>query len=125
MQRTQPTYDEGTFRITKPLANKSLPVRQEFVDKWTNSGVPVALQDQFRAKLHAHNSKLNPDGKAWADNTKRPATQAPEGADATEVQPPADGPKSIEDVMKLHDNKAERKDDADGVFSHIVATEGS
>ena len=85
------------------------------------------MQDQFRAKLHAHNAKLNPDGKAWANSTvaKRPATQAPEGADAVEVQPPADGPKSIEDVMKLHDNKAERKDDADGVFTHIVATDGS
>ena len=125
--RMQPTYDEAAFKITKPLANKALPVRQEFVDKWTSSGVPAALQDQFRAKLYAHNAKLNTDGKAWSSttNAKRPATQAPEGADATEVQPPADGPKSIEDVMKLHGNQAEQKDDADGVLTHIVAKDGS
>ena len=125
--RMQPTYDEAAFKITKPLANKALPVRQEFVDKWTSSGVPVALQDRFRAQLHAHNAKLNPDGKAWANSTaaKRSATQAPEGADAVEVQPPADGPKSIEDVMKLHNNQAEQKDDADGVLTHIVAKDGS
>ena len=127
LQRTQPTYDEAAFKITKPLANKALPVRQEFVDKWTSSGVPAALQDQFRAKLYAHNAKLNIDGKVWPSttNAKRPATQAPEGADATEVQPPADGPKSIEDVMKLHNNQAEKKDDADGVLTHIVAKDGS
>ena len=127
LQRMQPTYDEGSFKITKPLANKSLPVRQEYVDKWMHPGVPVALQDQFKARVHAHNAKLNPEGKAWSatTTTKRPAAQPAEGADATEVQPPADGPKSIEDVMKLHDNKAERKDDADGVFTHIVATDGS
>ena len=85
------------------------------------------MQDQFRAKLYAHNARLNTDGKAWSSttNAKRPATQAPEGADATEVQPPADGPKSIEDVMKLHNNQAEKKDDADGVLTHIVATDGS
>ena len=102
-------------------------MRQEYVDTRTHSGVPVALQDQFRAQLHAHNAKLNPDGKAWANSTvaKRPATQAPEGADAVEVQPPADGPKSIEDVMKLHNNQAEQKDDADGVLTHIVAKDGS
>ena len=62
----KPTYNEQDFTLAKPLADETFPLLQSFVDKWLCPGVPVCIQDEFKAAMVTHNTKHNPSHKTWS-----------------------------------------------------------
>ena len=105
----KPTYNEQDFTLAKPLADETFPLLQSFVDKWLCPGVPVCIQDEFKAAMVTHNTKHNPSHKTWSSQTsKRPAVTPPEGHDAVDVQPGEGDPLTMEDLKKLHSALCEK-----------------
>ena len=101
--RSPPTYDEKHFNLTKPMADKSLPCRKTFVDKWSGSDVPEKFKDLFKAMLIKHDSTHNKSSIPYAgDVAKRKAEGNAGGDGAKTLTPEADAPKTQADVEKLH-----------------------
>ena len=99
--RTSPTYNEGTFKLTKPMADRTLPVRKSLIDKWLAPGVPSSLKDEFRAIVTKHDSEFNASGIAWVgdQDTKRKATDELAGANATTLAPHDGCPKNRAEIQ--------------------------
>ena len=99
--RTSPTYNEGTFKLTKPMADRTLPVRKSLIDKWLAPGVPSSLKDEFRAVVTKHDSEFNASGIAWVgdQDTKRKATDELAGANATTLAPHDGCPKNRAEIQ--------------------------
>ena len=101
--RVPPTYDEKHFTLTKPMADKSLPCRKTFVDKWAGNDVPQKFKDLFKAMLIKHDSKHNKSSIPYAGEvSKRKAEGSDGGEGAKTLTPEADAPKTQADVEKLH-----------------------
>lgn len=101
--RLSPTYNEGDFKLTKPMADQSLPFRKSFVDKWLAPGVPNSLKDEFRALQVLHNKDFNKSGVVWEESdSKRKADGPLPGADAVKLAPSEGCPKSRADIQAAH-----------------------
>ena len=122
--RIQPTYDESRFKVTKPLADQTLPIRQDTYQKWLSSNIPVFLQDEFKAACIKHNAKHNASGKTWSPAAKRSAASSAEGSEAAQAAPDSSTPQSIDELKKKHgDENVQVK--TWGAWTHIAATDGS
>lgn len=120
----KPTYNEIDFKITKPLADESLPLVSTFVEKWMRPGVPTSLQDELRAAMMSHNTKYNPSQKVWcAQNSKRPAVTPAEGHDAVDVVAGAEDPASLEDLQKRHDALCEKTFEEEKIKIGLLPTD--
>ena len=105
----QPTYSEDDYKLTKPLADNTLPIRATVVARWLSSGVPTSLQDKFKAELVTHNATYNTSGRQWApEATKRPAESPALGQDAVEMPKSEDDPNMVEDITKKHKQMCEK-----------------
>ena len=103
----KPSYDENAFVVTKPLADDTLPVRQAVIDKWLRPGVPVSMQDNFKAEVTKHNTVHNKGGKPWAETLKR-TIPMPSEEEAVEAKPSDDDPKTMDDLTKLYPQLCEK-----------------
>lgn len=119
----KPSYDEKDYVVTKPLADESLPVRQEVVDKWLRPVVPSSLQDTFKTEVTKHNTTHNKGGRPWADTLKR-TTAMPADEEATEAKPADDDPKTMDDLTKLHPSLCEKVFD-EQKFKLLSAPDGT
>jgi hypothetical protein len=63
--RTSPSYNECDYKITKPVADLSLPLRKTFVDKWLAPGVPQKFKDLAQAEILKHDKEFNKSGIPW------------------------------------------------------------
>ena len=99
--RTSPSYNEANFKLTKPMADHTLPLRKTVVDKWLAPGVPSSLKDEFRAMVTKHDSEFNNSGIAWVgdQDAKRKATDELAGANATTLAPHDGCPKSRAEIQ--------------------------
>ena len=101
--KVAPAYNEKNFILTKPMADKSLPLRKTFVDKWSGSDVPQKFKDLFKALLIKHDAKYNKCGIPFAgDVVKRKPEGKASGDGAKTLTPEANAPKTLTDVEKLH-----------------------
>jgi hypothetical protein len=100
--RTSPSYNEATSKLTKPMADNTLPLRKTLVDKWLHPGVPSSLKDEFRALVTKHDSEFNSSGIPWVgdpDPTKRKAVDELAGANATALAPHDGCPKNRAEIQ--------------------------
>lgn len=108
----KPTYNEEDYKLTKPLADDTLPLRSTTVDKWMGSGVPVSMVDQFKAELLKHNTTFNKEGRPWSpaatEQVKRPAVEPAVGQDAVPMPPTEGGPQTVEEITKKHPQLCEK-----------------
>ncbi len=98
-----PTYDENTFKITKPMADKSLPLRKSFVDKWSASDVPENFRDFCKAASIRHNAKYNKSAIPYSGEAgKRKAEEDAQGASVPVLKPGEGDATTIEAIEKEH-----------------------
>lgn len=101
--RVAPTYDENAFTLTKPMADKTLPLRKTLVDKLCCDGVPEKFKDLFKAMVIKHDAKYNKGGIPYAGEvSKRKAETEAVGEGAKTLTPDADGPKTLQEVESAH-----------------------
>ena len=121
-----PTYDERSFKLAKPMADKSLPFRKTFVDKWENSDVPVRFKDMFKAIALQHNTQYNTSGIPWAgETTKRKAEDDAKGAGAKTMEPAEGDPKSISDIEQKHGSVKTKELENNRKSQLVVAKDGT
>lgn len=102
-QKKSPTYNESDFKLTKPMADQSLPFRKTFADKWLAPNVPASLQDEFRAMQVKHDTDFNKSAILWeGDSTKRKADRPASGEDAATLVQAEDCPKTRPDIQAKH-----------------------
>ena len=121
----KPTYNEKDFVISKPLADNTLPLLNSVVLKWMCSNVPVSIQDKFKAEIVTHNVSFNKSGRNYEPvaTGKRPAPDSAVGDEAVELRQPADGPKTVDEISKLHTTLLEKAFEAENV-KFLSSTEG-
>ena len=119
----KPSYKDTDFVITKPLADDSLPIRQEILEKWEGSGVPESIKDAFKTELVQHNTEYNKSGRSWSDTLKRPPAEKAVGDDAVEAHPGEGDPKSFDEIQKLHSHICETNFE-DDKFKLYSSTDG-
>ena len=101
--RVAPTYDEKSFQLTKPMADKSLPLRKTFVDKWHGTDIPRKFKDLFDATMVKHDAKYNKSGIPFAGEvSKRKAEDAAVGDGAKTLTPEPDAPRTRDQVEEKH-----------------------
>ena len=121
-----PTYDERLFTLTKPMADKSLPLRKTFVDKWSGNDVPMRFKDCFKALVAKHDDKYNKAGIAWAGETsKRKAADEAKGEGAKTIVPEEGGPKSVSDIEAKHGSVKTKALDKNPKSQLHVAADGA
>lgn len=120
---TSPSYNEAAFKLTKPMADQTLPLRKDFVDKWLAPGVPEALKDEFRSVLLKHDTEFNKSGVAFSGDTiKRKATESAPGENSVLLAPAQGCPQSRADVQAQHGDI--RMKEFDG-WNLLVAQDGT
>ena len=125
-RRVAPTYDEATFKISKPMADKSLPLRKSWVDKWTGTDVPENFRDLFKAAAVTHNAKYNKNGVPYAGEVmKRKAEEQPKEANAVMLKPEADDPTTIEQVEEAHGAVKSKAMEANPLSKLLCADDGT
>ena len=101
--RQSPSYNAADFKLCKPMADMSLPMRKEIVDKWLSPNVPANLQDAFRAMMVSHDKDYNKTGIPFElENSKRKAESPLPGVDAVTLAPGGDCPQSRAEVQAKH-----------------------
>ena len=104
-QKKSPSYSESDFKLTKPMADLSLPFRKTFADKWLAASVPASLQDEFRAMQVKHDAEFNKSSILWegeVSSNKRKADRPASGEDAPMLVPAEDCPKARADIQAKH-----------------------
>jgi hypothetical protein len=80
---------------------------------------------QFKAEIVTHNVSFNKSGRNYEPvaTGKRPAPDSAVGDEAVELRQPADGPKIVDEISKLHTTLLEKAFEAENV-KFLSSTEG-
>ncbi len=84
--RMRPSFDASEFKLTKPLADNTLPLRKQTVDKWLADDVPEELKCEFRTFLVRQDAVHNPCGKPCDDSPESANQKRKPEAEPSEPQ---------------------------------------